>query len=334
MKHQIGNLTICGLCCVGCLSCSSATAGGNAGRLGSEWGQIDKGVPEPQQDSETTPATATERRFAALVERTLARTAIAGTGLKRTARPQNRSDSSDVRSPRNRNGSQRDRRPSPSDRVETLRVTNAYGDFCAAITIAPKLAVTALHCVHTLCESGRVEASSSLVGCQINYEVPNGLSGDATVVSTSENDLLALLALQRPLSKHGALRCDDPRAEDRVYTVSHPNGENWLLSYGRLTRDPIPLEWVEGEATRVLVAEIPTQYGSSGGGLFDVGDQVVGVQIARWSPWSTDYGKAAFIQATRIFSMAGRYCMKRGSAACVGLRCASGYYDIWSFDEK
>jgi hypothetical protein len=221
-----------------------------------------------------------------------------------------------------------------SDRGETLRVTGPGGDFCAAVSIAPELAVTALHCVRTLCEPAFAPVGTSLLGCQIAFELPSGPLGDATVVSTSENDLLALLDLHRPLPKSGALFCDNPHANDRVYTVSHPAGHNWMVSYGWLTRDPILLEWVEGEATRVLVAEIPTKPGSSGGGLFDDQDRVVGVQIARWSPWTTDFGKAAFIQSSRIFNMAGSYCMKHGSSACVGLRCTSSNYDIWEFDRK
>ena len=221
-----------------------------------------------------------------------------------------------------------------SDRGETLRVTGPSGDFCAAVSIAPQLAVTALHCVRTLCEPAFAPVGTSLLGCQIAFELPSGPLGDATVVSTSENDLLALLDLHRPLPKSGALFCDNPHAKDRVYTVSHPAGHNWMVSYGWLTRDPILLEWVEGEATRVLVAEIPTKPGSSGGGLFDDQDRVVGVQIARWSPWTTDFGKAAFIQSSRVFNMAGSYCMKHGSSACVGLRCTSSNYDIWEFDRK
>ena len=221
-----------------------------------------------------------------------------------------------------------------SDRGETLRVTGPSGDLCAAISISPQLAVTALHCVRNLCEIPFAKVPASPLGCKVAFELPSGPFGDATVVSTSETDLLALLELQQPLPKSGSLYCDNPRARDRVYTVSHPGGEKWLVSYGWLTRDPILLEWVAGEATRVLVAEIPTKPGSSGGGLFDAHDRVVGVQIARWSPWTTDFGKAAFIQSSRIFSLAGSYCMKHGSGACVGLRCTSGNYDIWEYEQK
>ena len=219
-----------------------------------------------------------------------------------------------------------------SRRNETLRVTNTSGDICAAVSISPQLAVTALHCARALCESPSFPRDGSPVGCKIDYELPNGTLGMASVVSTSESDLLALLDLQQPLQKFGALYCDNPRATDRVYTVSHPGGENWFVSYGRLARDPIALEWITGETTRVLVAEIPTKRGSSGGGLFDIQDRLVGVQIARWSPWTTDFGKAAFIQSSRIFNLAGRYCINQGSKSCVGLRCISGRYDIVSFD--
>lgn len=221
-----------------------------------------------------------------------------------------------------------------SDRGETLRVTGPGGEVCAAVAIAPQLAVTALHCVRTLCETPFAKAETSLLGCKIAFELPRATRGHASVVSTSEPDLLALLELEEPLAKSGALLCDNPRASDRVYTVSHPGGQNWTVAYGRLTREPVALEWVHGEATRVLVAEIPTKPGSSGGGLFDNQDRLLGVQIARFSPWTTDFGKAAFIQSSRVFSLAGRYCMTQGSSACVGLRCSSANYDIWEYDHQ
>jgi hypothetical protein len=154
----------------------------------------------------------------------------------------------------------------------------------------------------------------------------------ATVVASSDNDLVALLDLHRVQSKYEALICDDPRVHDPVYTVSQPSAGSFDVSYGRLARDPIVLEWVGGFSTRVLVAEIPTTRASNGGGLFDIEDNLVGVQVARWSPWSDGFGKAAFIQASRIFSLAGQYCMQGGASACVGLRCVSSKYDIWSFN--
>lgn len=221
-----------------------------------------------------------------------------------------------------------------SDRGETLRVSGPSGDLCAAISIAPKLAVTALHCVRDLCKSAFAPFDAEVKGCKIAFELPEGSSGEATVVSTRESDLLALLELSQPLLKSGSLFCDNPRARDRVYTVSHPGGKSWMVSYGWLTRDPIALEWMGGQATRVLVAEIPTKPGSSGGGLFDSHDRVVGVQVARWSAWTTDFGKAAFIQSSRIFNLAGDYCMKQGSSACIGLRCTSANFDIWQFEPK
>ncbi|MGE5789067.1 MAG: S1 family peptidase [Myxococcales bacterium] len=217
-------------------------------------------------------------------------------------------------------------------RQETLRVMGESGAFCAAVSIASRLAVTALHCVRALCDAQHPLGASPLQGCHIRYTSSLGEDADATVVASSEIDLVALLDLHSSQPKYGALSCDDPRAQDPVYTVSHPGGEHWKLAYGRLSRDPIPLDWVQGGSTRVLVAEIPTKRGSSGGGLFDVRDNVVGIQIARFSPWTTDFGKAAFVQADRVFKMAGQYCMKMGGSACVGLRCISSNYDIWSFN--
>lgn len=218
-------------------------------------------------------------------------------------------------------------------RSETLQMTDAVGGYCAAVSIASRLAVTALHCVRALCDSGRDPnaAAPSLLGCHVAYGLSNGERSFATVVASSESDLIALLDLNRTQEKYGSLCCDDPRAHDPVYTVSHPGGEPWKVTYGRLSRDPIALEWFGGSSTRVLVAEISTKRGSSGGGLFDIEDNLVGVQVARWSPWSNDFGKAAFIQASRVFSLAGQYCMQAGATACVGLRCISTKYDIWSF---
>lgn len=192
--------------------------------------------------------------------------------------------------------------------------------------------MTALHCARALCESSlRVSTDQpTTVGCQVPYRLPGGEHSTATVVAISESDLIALLDLKVPQQRYGALCCDDPRARDPVYTMGDQASD---LTYGRLTREPIELHWADGSATRVLVAEISTKLGSSGGGLFDVEDNLVGIQIARWSPWSDDFGKAAFIQASRIFSLAGQYCMQDGATACVGLRCVSTKYDIWNFNQ-
>jgi S1-C subfamily serine protease len=266
---------------------------------------------------------ALERRVAAIIERQI------GVTSKRLSSPVRPSVKSGPRGQQSQAVALR--AAAIRERNETLRVSSPSGEICAAVSVTSRLAVTALHCARSLCESTQTLAPPALNQCTIRYEIPSGMQGAAKVVATSENDLLALLELSQPLPKYGGLRCDDPRTNDRVYTVSHPGGVTWQLAYGRLTQGPIPLEWVDGEATRVLVAEIDTNYGSSGGGLFDVQDQVVGIQIARWSQWTTDYGKAAFIQATRVFAFVGRYCLARGSSACVGLRCASKAYDIWSF---
>lgn len=220
-----------------------------------------------------------------------------------------------------------------TNRSEPLPLMDGAGSFCAAVSIASRLGVTALHCVSALCDSAdrRAMESAFPIGCQVPYGLPSGERALATVVASSENDLVALLELHRVQSNYGSLCCDDPRAEDPVYTVNRPAEGDWRITYGRLARDPVALEWVGGSSTRILVAEISTRRDSTGGGLFDIDDNLLGVQIARWSPWSSDFGKVAFIQANRIFSLAGQYCMQAGAPACVGLRCISSKYDIWSF---
>jgi S1-C subfamily serine protease len=330
MKQQLRHW----IWCVACTSCAHGSPVGSVTPTNQVTERAAAGAASSTVTGYAGPM-ATERLILALVERALSKATAPHPSRsvpepKATKRPQKPSAHSESLYPERRQqvGQQQ---LAASDRTETLKVTGSSGDFCAAVSIASQLAVTALHCVQSLCESAQFPMRSTLLGCRVSYEIPNGTSGEATVVATSENDLLALIDLHHSLPKHGVLRCDDPRVDDRVYTVGHPNGDNWLVSYGWLTREPISLEWVDGEATRVLVAQIPTKRGSSGGGLFDVHDRVVGVQIARWSSWSSDYGKAAFIQASRIFNLAGRYCMKRGSSACIGLRCMSKYYDIWSF---
>lgn len=338
MNRQMLHSASIGWFCIVSVGCSAGLQRGSANRVSepTESGRSGNAALTDEAVSVPMASTVMERRIAALIDRVLSR--AAPSGGRQAAVAHTGAKLSPHAADRGRTSGQAERvqremlKPvAGSDRTETLKVSSASGDFCAAVTISSQLAVTALHCVQALCESELAPVGASLLGCRLDYEVPDGTSGEATVVTTSENDLLALLDLRRPLSKYSVLRCDDPRTDDRVYTVGHPSGDSWLVAYGWLTREPISLEWVDGQSTRVLVAQIPTKHGSSGGGLFDVQDRVVGVQIARWSSWSTDYGKAAFIQATRIYNMAGRYCMKRGSSACVGLRCMSKYYDVWRY---
>lgn len=290
--------------------------------------------PGAEANGDRPPARAllAEQRIAAIVERTIqntpdpnARARVTSTGIAvRTAQHARLHPASE------RSGHVL----GLGKRSETLQLVDSAGGFCAAVSIASRLAVSALHCVRALCESsphtGMVYPSPT--GCRVPYRLPAGGQSVATVVAISETDLIALLDLQVPLRQHGSLCCDDPQARDPVYTVSHADKESWGLTYGRLSREPIALHWAEGNSTRVLVAEISTKSASSGGGLFDIDDNLVGIQIARWSPWSDDFGKAAFIQASQIFSLAGQYCMQAGASACVGLRCVSTKYDIWNFN--
>jgi hypothetical protein len=337
MKYRLIPLLLCGSTClpsVGCLRTPNHPGADGA----AQWAEVPAASSSPASGSSVSIATV-EPRIARLVQRTVDRLAATHKSHRgqstSTTTSQRHSAVDHLESPEHNPPPQGHQFASaPLGRGETLRVTSAVGGFCAAVSIAPRLAVTALHCVGSLCESVKTTGGKSLVGCRIVFETPTQTAGEARVVATSEDDLLALLDLDRPQPQYGALNCDDPRAKDRVYTVSHPNGDNWAVSYGWLTRDPIPLEWVEGKATRVLVAEIPTRPGSSGGGLFDNEDRLVGVQIARWSQWTTDFGKAAFIQSNRVFYLAGRYCLSRASSACMGLRCASTWYDVWNFDDR
>ena len=200
---------------------------------------------------------------------------------------------------------------------------------CAAVAVSPNLAVTALHCAKWLCGAARDDTSDLLTGCGVTYAVRTGFIGEAWVVKASDEDLLALLETPDPVWSWVSTRCESPRPGELLYTVGHPGGAFWTDSYGRLVRGPERLEWEAEKYTMVLTAELPTAAGSSGGGLFDSMDRLLGVQIQRWSPWTGRPDLASFIDADRIRSMVASHCTEPTDGLCPLTQCDVPEDELW-----
>jgi len=204
----------------------------------------------------------------------------------------------------------------------TLRLIGASPKVdCAAVAVSPRLAVTALHCAQWLCGATRDDKADLLTGCGVEYAARTGFVGKARVVKGSDEDLLALLETPVPIWSWVSTRCETPQPGELLYTVGHPRGAFWSDSYGRLVRGPERLEWEAEKFTLVLTAELPTAAGSSGGGLFDAVDRLLGVQIQRWSPWTGRPDLASFIDADRIRTMVASYCRDRADGECPLTQC-------------
>ena len=75
----------------------------------------------------------------------------------------------------------------------------------------------------------------------------------------------------------------------------------------------------------MLVAELPSGAGSSGGGLFDAVDRLVGIHVQRWSPWTGHAEYSSFVDALRVRDLVTTYCARDGSPDCTALHCADEF---------
>ncbi len=123
---------------------------------------------------------------------------------------------------------------------------------CAAVPVAPRLAVTALGCVRKACSDQPKEAPGE--ACRLRFTVRSGRTGSAKVALASETDGLALLELGKRVSTWVPLGCHDPEPDDSLYASAPAPGANpWTPWYGASPR------WPETPTAEASATERSTQ---------------------------------------------------------------------------
>lgn len=155
---------------------------------------------------------------------------------------------------------------------------------CGGQFIAPGMIATANHCLGPAagCEDNDYQC---LMGKTVHYFTRQGAESaedtpilDAWIKAADKDTDLALLVTTIPSEHWVELRVRYPAKGEEVFSVGHPGGAMWQVRQGYVNYVDL---------TDIQVA-IRIWFGSSGGGLYDTGGQLLGVTSALANQ-SSDY---------------------------------------------
>lgn len=107
-------------------------------------------------------------------------------------------------------------------------------------------------------------------------------SFEAEIVAEQRSSDLALLKIDLPSEYHGVPVCfrgEDPEQGEDVVLIGTQLGSPWRVTKGIISQLSVQVD-VDGESMRLLEADAAINSGNSGGPLFDLNGNAVGVAIA------------------------------------------------------
>lgn len=102
-----------------------------------------------------------------------------------------------------------------------------------------------------------------------------GIEGDADVLWINKDFDIALIHTGGNVSGSSELDCREPRFGEQIQAVGNPLGMEFIASFGRVAGAGRQL----GNWKRVVVTDMTTVMGQSGGGIFANDGRVVGINV-------------------------------------------------------
>lgn len=156
----------------------------------------------------------------------------------------------------------------------------------AGIVISPNYILTANHVALTAVDGvPKIKFNDS--------RPPIELSPDYLAAFDAINDL-AVIQLDKPTTiKPVELNCDYlPNVGDDIYMIGHPHGYPWVTGWGKVSS----AGWIttfygkpDPAMDHAMTMQMPVKRGNSGGGVFDSGDQLVGLVVRTYFDFAQGY---------------------------------------------
>jgi len=170
--------------------------------------------------------------------------------------------------------------------------------YCSAVWVDEKTILTANHCVEGIARKIAEDHGedpddldgADLVGTKIHFTMMNEVSqvGEepytihlGTAIKLNHDKDLALIKAEgNAIPKHNIAKLagESPAIGEEVYAVGHQKGLYWTYLRGNVSayRDNLPDTMIDFDGPFTQVA-ISSYFGSSGGGLFNSDEELVGI---------------------------------------------------------
>jgi serine protease Do len=125
--------------------------------------------------------------------------------------------------------------------------------------------------------SGNILTAAHVVGDAKTVKIKTfaGIEGDADVLWINKEFDVALIHTGGNVSGSSELDCREPRFGEQLQAIGNPLGIEFVASFGRVAGSGREL----GNWKRVIVTDMTTVMGQSGGGVFANDGRIVGINV-------------------------------------------------------